>query len=142
VRLILISVLKLGRIEANSGGLGGFCRDGLGRVDFERMRSQSVLGPWVKRVNGTGQDGLKGEADQVGHFESSVFFNSKVIQINSNKFSKIPKIIKQLLKIFKIYNQSNFYFFIFQFVLQLKNRFFRFEASKDKRVIANFFFLI
>jgi hypothetical protein len=69
VRLILISVLKLGRIEANSGGLGGFCRDELGRydglgwVDFERMQSQSVLGPWVKRVNGTGQDGLKGEAD-------------------------------------------------------------------------------
>jgi hypothetical protein len=110
VRLILISVLKLGRIEANSGGLGGFCRDGLGRYDglgrvgFERMQSQSVLGPWVRWVDGADQDGLKGEADQVGHFEPSVFFNSKVIQINPNKFSKIPKIIKQLLKILKIYN--------------------------------------
>jgi len=48
--------------------------DELGQVGFERVWSRFILGLWVRQVNGTGRDGLKGETGRVGYFEPLYFF--------------------------------------------------------------------
>jgi hypothetical protein len=82
----------------------------MGRVEFKRVRSRLILGPWIGRVDGADLDGS-------GILDCRVFFLK--FKSNSNKFSKILKIIKQLLKISKyitinILDQFlSFIFFIF-----------------------------
>jgi hypothetical protein len=60
-------------------------RDMLGRINFERVWPGSVLELWVEHVNKAELVGLKGGADQVGLFWTTVYFSKYKSNLNKSK---------------------------------------------------------